>query len=251
MGVSEILEDKSVVVTNEKQQSPLINIRLVFNVYTHNVSVSMTAVDHSNETLLRYVTLMKAASEGKNISLYDLKNNTVFLSGPLRDCDYKSGFSNVDDELDFLSLICEIEEHFSVKITFPDVIIANDYKQVRYLSDLLRGERVKRNADEIKCTAIAGDGFRNRMKETGDAIEDLVNVGPSRVTIFGSDFDIQIVRELKNTQIMQIDKVKALLNILDNGEEFPLKLKLVTKEYYESLPSEELLSQLDKLNMPE
>lgn len=51
--------------------------------------------------------------------------------------------------------------------------------------------------------------------------------------------------------IMQIDKVKALLNILDNGEEFPLKLKLVTKEYYESLPSEELLSQLDKLNMPE
>ena len=47
---------------------------------------------------------------------------------------------------------------------------------------------------------------------------------------------------------MQIDKVKALLNILDNGEEFPLKLKLVTKECYESLPSEELLSQLDKLN---
>ena len=186
---------------------------------------------HSNETLLRYVTLMKAASEGKNISLYDLKNNTVFLSGPLRDCDYKSGFSNVDDELDFLRRICEIEEHFSVKIKIPDVIMTKDYKQVRYLSDLLRGERVKRNADEIKCTAIAGDGFRNRMKETGDAIEDLVNVGPSRVTIFGSDFDIQIVRELKNTQIMQIDKVKALLNILDNGEEFPLKLKLVTKEY--------------------
>ena len=45
--------------------------------------------------------------------------------------------------------------------------------------------------------------------------------------------------------------VLHLLNILDNGEEFPLKLKLVTKEYYESLPSEELLSQLDKLNMPE
>lgn len=98
---------------------------------------------------------------------------------------------------------------------------------------------------------LAGDGFRNRIMETGDVIEDLVHVGPSRVTIFGSDFDIQIVRELKNTQIMQIDKVKALLNILDNGEEFPLKLKLVTKECYESLPSEELLSQLDKLNMPE
>ena len=77
MGASEILEDKSVVVTNEKQQSPLINIRLVFNVYTHNVSVSMTAVDHSNETLLRYVTLMKAASEGKKISLYDL--NQAYL----------------------------------------------------------------------------------------------------------------------------------------------------------------------------
>ena len=251
LGASEILEDKSVVVTNEKQQSPLINIRLVFNVYTHNVSVSMTAVDHSNETLLRYVTLMKAASEGKKISLYDLKNNTVFLSGPLRNCDYKSGFSNVDDELDFLRRICEIEEHFSVKIKIPDVIMTKDYKQVRYLSDLLRGERVKRNVDEIKCTAIAGDGFRNRIMETGDVIEDLVHVGPSRVTIFGSDFDIQIVRELKNTQIMQIDKVKALLNILDNGEEFPLKLKLVTKECYESLPSEELLSQLDKLNMPE
>lgn len=150
LGVSEILEDKSVVVTNEKQQSPLINIRLVFNVYTHNVSVSMTAVDHSNETLLRYVTLMKAASEGKNISLYDLKNNTVFLSGPLRDCDYKSGFSNVDDELDFLRRICEIEEHFSVKIKIPDVIMTKDYKQVRYLSDLLRGERVKRNAYAIR-----------------------------------------------------------------------------------------------------
>ena len=67
--------------------------------------------------------------------------------------------------------------------------MTKDYKQVRYLSDLLRGERVKRNADEIKCTAIAGDGFRNRMKETGDAIEDLVNVGPD--TFIGVFFIIQ------------------------------------------------------------
>ena len=213
------------------------------SVYALGAAVS----DMSREVLRNIERTVKTTIRRRN----DLKNNTVFLSGPLRDCDYKSGFSNVDDELDFLRRICEIEEHFSVKIKIPDVIMTKDYKQVRYLSDLLRGERVKRNADEIKCTAIAGDGFRNRMKETGDAIEDLVNVGPSRVTIFGSDFDIQIVRELKNTQIMQIDKVKALLNILDNGEEFPLKLKLVTKEYYESLPSEELLSQLDKLNMPE
>ncbi len=112
----------------------------------------------------------------------------------------------MDDELDFLRRICEIEEHFSVKIKIPDVIMTKDYKQVRYLSDLLRGERVKRNADEIKCTAIAGDGFRNRMKETGDAIEDLVNVGPSRVTIFGSDFDIQIVRELKTLRLCRLTK---------------------------------------------
>ena len=46
-------------------------------------------------------------------------------------------------------------------------------------------------------------------------------------------------------------KENSFQKVLDNGEEFPLKLKLVTKEYYESLPSEELLSQLDKLNMPE
>ena len=39
LGVSEILEDKSVVVTNEKQQSPLINIRLVFNVYAFHLEI--------------------------------------------------------------------------------------------------------------------------------------------------------------------------------------------------------------------
>ena len=98
----------------------------------------MTAVDHSNGTLLRYVTLMKAASEGKKFSLYDLKNNTVFLSGPLRNCDYKSGFSNVDDELDFLRRICEIEEHFSVKIKIPDVIMTKDYKQVSLFERLAK-----------------------------------------------------------------------------------------------------------------
>ena len=49
----------------------------------------MEVADQSSETHLRYVSLMKAVSEDKNISLYDLKNNTVFLSGPLRNCDYK------------------------------------------------------------------------------------------------------------------------------------------------------------------
>ena len=181
--------------------------------------------------------------------LYDLKKNTTFLSGVLKGCDYKSRFANIDDELDFLKRICEIEKYFSVKLKIPDSFTSNDYKLIFYLSDLIRGERVKRNIGTVECTAIVGDEIKKNVMERGGGAEDLVHVGPSRVTIFDHAFDIQIVRELKNVRFMQIDKIKALLNILDNGDTFPLKLELVTKECYESLPSEGLLALLDKLNM--
>lgn len=151
--------------------------------------------------------------------------------------------------MDFLKRICEIEKYFSVKLKIPDSFTRNDYKLVFYLSDLIRGERVKRNIGTIECTAIVGDEIKKTVMERGRETEDLVHVGPSRVTIFDHAFDIQIVRELKNVRFMQIDKIKALLNILDNGDTFPLKLELVTKECYESLPSEGLLALLDKLNM--
>lgn len=249
LGAIEILEDDSIVLTNEKQLSPLLKVRLVLNAKTNSASISMEVADQSSETHLRYVSLMKAVSEGKNISLYDLKNNTTFLSGVLKGCDYKSRFANIDDELDFLKRICEIEKYFSVKLKIPDSFTRNDYKLVFYLSDLIRGERVKRNIGTIECTAIVGDEIKKTVMERGRETEDLVHVGPSRVTIFDHAFDIQIVRELKNVRFMQIDKIKALLNILNNGDTFPLKLELVTKECYESLPSEGLLALLDKLNM--
>ncbi len=247
LGTTEILEDDSIVLTNEKQQSPLLKVKLILNAKTNSASVSMEVADQSSETHLRYVSLMKAVSEEKNISLYDVKSNTTFLSGLLKGCDYKSRFANIDDELDFLKRICEIEKYFSVKLKIPDSFSTNDYKLVFYLSDLIRGERVKRNIDTIECTAIVGDEIKKSVLEIGGGTEDLVHVGSSRVTIFNHAFDIQIVRELKNARFMQIDKIKALLNVLDNGDTFPLKLELVTKECYESLPSKELLAQLEKL----
>ena len=249
LGAIEILEDDSIVLTNEKQPSPLLKVRLVLNAKKNSASISMEVADQSSETHLRYVSLMKAVSEDKNISLYDLKKNTTFLSGVLKGCDYKSRFANIDDELDFLKRICEIEKYFSVKLKIPDSFTSNDYKLIFYLSDLIRGERVKRNIGTVECTAIVGDEIKKNVMERGGGAEDLVHVGPSRVTIFDHAFDIQIVRELKNVRFMQIDKIKALLNILDNGDTFPLKLELVTKECYESLPSEGLLALLDKLNM--
>lgn len=249
LGTTEILEDDSIVLTNEKQQSPLLKVKLTLNAKTNSASVSMEVADQSSETHLRYVSLMKAVSEEKNISLYDLKSNTTFLSGLLKGCDYKSRFANIDDELDFLRRICEIEKYFSIKLKIPDRFPTNDYKLVCYLSNLIRGERVKRNIDTIECTAIVGDEIKKSVLEIGGELEDLVHIGPSRVTIFNHAFDIQIVRELKNARFMQIDKIKAFLNVLDNGDTFPLKLELVTKECYESLPSEELLAQLEKSNM--
>ena len=143
----------------------------------------------------------------------------------------------------------------NIELAGLEVALVNTMSREKMLKQVLDSAKQHYDYILLDCTPSLGMLTINALAAADTA---LIPVQAQYLSAKGLEQLLQTINKVHrqiNPKLkiegMQIDKVKALLNILDNGEEFPLKLKLVTKEYYESLPSEELLSQLDKLNMPE
>ena len=152
------------------------------------------------------------------------------------------------EESDGMSKRAQLEEYFSQSLEV-DLLLRlcpDDEDTIYQIVDLL----VDTCATNRKLLHIAGDDHpaevvRSRfMKLNADHIKFVLKCLAENSSP---------IRNMKQYLLASLYNAPTTMQLYyqNNGEEFPLKLKLVTKEYYESLPSEELLSQLDKLNMPE
>lgn len=243
LGLVEILDDGVLVITNDKQDNRPIGVRLELNLETHKVEVNIKILDKSNRNELKFVRLMKAAMDSADISFYSLKLEADLVRGLFNNCNYKCGFENIEEEIDFLERICDMEEYFERPVNLPDVITEKEFNTVKYLSEMIRGEMVEREGNQFKSHGIVDADFRQRIAEMEDKASDYAFVGKGGITFLGDTFEFPLLRTIKNARINKLENVKKMAELMENGDEIPITIVSDDKCYYDQFAPEDLINQ--------
>lgn len=236
----EILDDGTYVIGN-KEQGGAFYFEVKINTDKPNKPNFIISVnDASNRELLNYVKCMKALSEIKNIHIYVLSAGEDIIASDIKDINYKTGFSSVDEEIDFLERICVIEEYFEVKLDPSDDISNKDYKTVLYISDLIRNDEVAGTWDEATFTGVLDQHFREKLATMSKKTCMFSYVGVSQIQLFGTELEFKFMRCFKCSYMADLEKVKRKAEVLDDGDSIKITLK-----------AGEDKSMIDTLKIPE
>lgn len=217
----EILDDGTYVVSNKEQQNCCIRIKVTFNYMDPSKKINYSMRIHkktSNKEYLKFIKTMKAASEGNEITIYALEIEEVLMNGYTNPFKYESGFTNADEEIDFLSRVCDIEEYCQKQILIPEKIAEQEYSQVLYLSELIRGGENEFTWSSQTFQGSVTQDFRKAITETDNNFHELCFVGSSTTHLFNVDIEIPIMRKFKQAKIKDLDRFKRKLEFTDDNE---------------------------------
>ena len=214
----EILDDGVYVVGNREQGGPFyFEVKInPDNPSKPDFKLNMNSVD--NHELLNYVQFMNALSKEKVLHIYALSLGEDFIAGYINDINYKTGFSSVDEELDFLERICEIEDYFGIHLNPEGEISEAEYGTVLHISELIRNDQITRTWNEATLTGILDHHFREELINMEGEVHMLSYVGRVRADLFGAEFDFPFMRTFKCVHIVDFEKVKRKAEVLDDGD---------------------------------
>lgn len=225
MRTQEILDDGIYVVGNREQDSPFyFEVRI--NPDNPSKPDFKLNMNHpNNHELLKYVKFMKALSKEKEIHIYAQALGEDFIAGYIYDFNYKTGFSSIDEEIDFLERICEIEDYFGVQLTPKGEIKNRDYNAVLHISELIRNDQITRTWSEATLTGILDHHFREELIDMDRDLHMLSYVGSVHADLFGTKFDYPFMMTYKCARIVDFEKVKRKAEVLDDGESIKITVR--------------------------
>lgn len=183
---------------------------------------------------------MKTLSEEKDLHIYVLEARQDIIAGYINDMEYRTGFTSIDEEIDFLDRICTIEDYFKVELTPAGTISEDEYHCVIQISDLVRNNEVNITWSEMTFTGILNQHFREDLMTMDKELYMLTYIGTGEVKLFGAVLAFRFMRSLKCAHIVDYEKVKKKAEVLDDGD----TIKITFRAGEDS-------SAIDTLNIPD
>lgn len=221
----EILDDGVYVVGNREQGGPFyFEVKInPDNPSKPDFKLSMNGAN--NHELLNYVKFMNTLSKEKDLHIYELSLGEDFIAGHINDINYKTGFSSVDEEIDFLERICEIEDYFGVHLNTEGEISETEYGTVLHISELIRNDQITRTWNEATLTGILDHHFREELINMEGEVHMLSYAGSVHADLFGAEFDFPFITTFKCAYIVDYEKVKRKAEVLDDGDSINITLR--------------------------
>ncbi len=221
----EILDDGTYIIGNKDQGGSFyFEIRINPQIPS-SPDFSMKISNATNRELLNFVRFMTALSKEKDLHIYVLALGEDIIAGYINDIDYKTGFSSVDEEIDFLERVCVIEDYFHIQLNPHGEISYKEYKTVIQISDLIINEEVLGTWNEATLTGVLTQHFREELINLDKEEYRFSYVGISHVELFGAEFEFRFMRTYKNAQIVDIEKVRRKAEVLDNGDDIKITFR--------------------------
>lgn len=221
----EILDDGTYIIGNKDQGGSFyFEIRINPQIPS-SPDFSMKIRNATNRELLNFVRFMTTLSKEKDLHIYVLALGEDIIAGYINDIDYQTGFSSVDEEIDFLERVCVIEDYFHIQLNPHGEISYKEYKTVIQISDLIRNEEVLGTWNEATFTGVLTQHFREELINMDKEEYRFSYVGISHVELFGAEFEFRFMRTFKKAQIVDIEKVRRKAEVLDNGDDIKITFR--------------------------
>lgn len=233
----EILDDGSIIITNDEQNNVNFNIRIVLNPKTNKLTFNVTPDNPSNRQFLKYRLFLKRAYSGEKIALKILSLNQPLVSGTV---DFRE-IDKLDAEIDFLQKIIVIEDYFETQIKIPEEITIEDHIVINHLVDLIR-ESYKGSWRKFEFKFNLTEETKLRIAELSDQAYALLYTGQMTAEIFGHTFTLPVVRRIPNAKVLDLERTKKKSEILDVGDELKIQYIPVGEkgEYVDQIYTKEI-----------
>lgn len=221
----EILDDGTYIIGNKDQGGSFyFEIRINPQIPS-SPDFSMKIRNATNRELLNFVRFMTTLSKEKDLHIYVLALGEDIIAGYINSIDYQTGFSSVDEEIDFLERVCVIEDYFHIQLNPHGEISYKEYKTVIQISDLIRNEEVLGTWNEATFTGVLTQHFREELINMDKEEYRFSYVGISHVELFGAEFEFRFMRTFKDAQMVDIEKVRRKAEVLDDGDEIKITFR--------------------------
>lgn len=221
----EILDDGTYIIGNKDQGGSFyFEIRINPQIPS-SPDFSMKIRNATNRELLNFVRFMTTLSKEKDLHIYVLALGEDIIAGYINGIDYQTGFSSVDEEIDFLERVCVIEDYFHIQLNLHGEISYMEYKTVIQISELIRNEEVLGTWNEATFTGVLTQHFRKELIKMGKEEYRFSYVGISHVELFGAEFELRYMRTFKNAQIVDFEKVRRKAEVLDDGDDIKITFR--------------------------
>ena len=181
--------------------------------------------DATNMETLNFVRFMKAISVQKKVRIHVLGTDHDIVAGKIDGVNYHTGFSSIDEEIDFLQRICEIEKYYHVSLDIHEEIEPDTYFLILKISDLIRNDEVTDTWEGAKFTGTIDKIFQHRLVEMSNEMYMISYVGNMDVHIMGADFEVKFMRTFKSAVLQDYERIRQLSALLKEGDSINLEFK--------------------------
>ena len=210
----EILDNGTIVVTNEEQEQAAFYLKLSLSPSSGQYSFSIMPNAPTNKDLLLLCQVFKGLFDGKQYEIVLLENNEIMFSGHLED-DRLVQIS--EEQIDIYEKAVQVEEFYHVSLKVPDKIPIDDYYLLNKLYILSKGE-FREKWGEIEVDLIVSDDLRNRVNGMEDKLIALAYGHNAKFELWDASICIPIVTLLRNTRVEDLPRLKDKIKYFDNGD---------------------------------
>lgn len=215
----EILDDGTVIITNEEQNDTPFEISLSYNDRSKQFAFAIHLHSPSNNDLLMYYRFITSMTNGGELQIKMLSNNNVIISGPVSASDG----ANYSFEVRFLEMVVKIEEAFGCQFELPKEISNKEIETIEHLYSLLETGGYEGRWGEMGFEFIVTSATKQRVSELIDANYTLWYRCAAPIELFGKNLQIKILREIKCAHICELEKTKRKAEVLDEGDLITIK----------------------------
>jgi len=147
------------------------------------------------------------------------------LRGKVGSIFYKNGFRAVDERADFWGRVCDVDDFIGKELTIPEKISMSELKTLEFVSDLIRGKTIRRKWKRITLDEVMDQNFKKVLAHIEEGPSRLSVVGAGNVKLFGDEIHFKYMMELEEAYIDNLDKLRKLASILDDGDHIKIKLR--------------------------
>ena len=223
------IEDDGIYIIGNKEQGGALYFEVRINPWEPSKpDFTITMTHGTNKEHLRYLQFISSLSKEKDIHIYVLAADEDLIAGYINEMNLKSGFSSMDEEIDFMERVCTIEDFFEVTLTIDGAIRQIEYDTVIRISDLVRNDEISGTWSEATFNGIMSQHFREELISMNKDLYGFSYVGGSHVDLFGAEFEFRFMRTFKCARMVDFEKVKRKAEVLDDGDYITITLRAGT-----------------------
>lgn len=211
----EILDDGTMVISNEGQKNAPFKFALKINIESKHSDISFVPEETITiKNMLAIQKILLNAEMGKIIRFKKLETDEIFLelsNPPNKENDLR----HRQFRIKVLESILTIENYFKTTLYLPEQMSIVDCKNIIYCAKLINGEKITTQWSSFDIPITVVESTKSNLKTIS---EDLTYLGSITIKVWKRALTLPVAITFKNAKLKDVDRIIKVINLLNVGE---------------------------------